>query len=152
LINFEYDRPPTYFIYGGFVFCPLTINYFTCWGEKWDSESPSELLFFFSQNWKQKDTSQIVVLNKVLPTDSNIGYHEIEDEIVDFVNGKKVDDISDLFAALQHVDNNKYAELILKSKKCIVIDKDKAKRENQELMQLYGVDKSGSDDLLEGNS
>jgi S1-C subfamily serine protease len=152
LINFEYDRPPTYFIYGGFVFCPLTINYLTCWGENWDSESPSKLLLFINQNWKQKDTSQIVVLNKVLPTDSNIGYHDIEDEILSLVNGKKIKNIKDFFATLKHGDDEKYVEIVLKSKKRLVIDKVKEKRESKELMQIYGIDKKRSDDLYEVNT
>jgi S1-C subfamily serine protease len=149
LINFEYDRPPTYLIYGGFIFCPLSMNYLTCWGEKWNAESPSELRVYLKKNVKQKDRSQIVVLNKVLPTDSNIGYHDIADEVVKSVDGKTIDNIKDLYTAIYQVDGKRYVELILESKKRIVIDKLKAKEEDQKLMSIYGIDKIMSDDLKE---
>jgi hypothetical protein len=73
ILNYEYDKSPTYFIYGGLVFCPLTINYLTAWGDDWYYDMPADLGIYLYNNWKRKKKDQVVVLNKVLPTDSNAG-------------------------------------------------------------------------------
>jgi len=51
LVPFErYDVMPTYYVFGGLVFCPLTTDLLKGWGENWKKEAPQELLSLMSPN------------------------------------------------------------------------------------------------------
>jgi hypothetical protein len=148
LVNVEYDRQPTYFIHGGFVFCPLTINYLTLWGDDdWMSDVPPQLRIFISENWKRPGLRQVVVLNKVLPTDGNTGYHDYDDEVVESIDGKKIGDFEELVEALQHENGKRYVELVLQSRNRIVISHETARKERPLLQRVYGIEKDRSGDL-----
>jgi len=41
----EYDIAPTYFILGGLVFQPLTVNFLKLWGNKWHHQGSKNLLY-----------------------------------------------------------------------------------------------------------
>ena len=40
----RYGREPSYYIYGGLVFCPLTLDYLRTWGEQWVESNQAALL------------------------------------------------------------------------------------------------------------
>jgi hypothetical protein len=39
-----YDEPQPYFLYGGFLFVPLTEPYLAEWGEEWLADAPPDLV------------------------------------------------------------------------------------------------------------
>src|SRR5690606_34779626 len=75
----EFDRSPTYYIFSGIITQPLTFNYMEdVWGEHLDG-APLHFLnaYFFGR--KKEENQQIIILNRVLSTDFNSGYRDIED-------------------------------------------------------------------------
>ena len=142
IVNYEYDRSPTYFIYGGLVLCPLTINYLAAWGDDWMYDAPPDLRIYFKNNWKRHKKDQVVVLNKVLPTDGNVGYHEIADVIIRSVNGMPINHMDDLVAAVNNSNNQKYVEFATSTNKRIVIDVARAAEEHEGLLEIYGIAKT----------
>jgi len=82
----RHDVRPTYYIYGGLVFCPLTINYLMTWGDDWRTEAPTNLMNAFYETPSKKG-EEIVVITKVLPSEVNNGYDDFIDErIVEVVS------------------------------------------------------------------
>ncbi|MGV7224802.1 MAG: S1C family serine protease [Nitrospinales bacterium] len=140
LINYEYDKSPAYFIYGGLVFCPLTMNYLTGWGDDWRYYVPDDLGIYLYNNWKRQKKDQIVIISKVLPTESNVGYHELEDVIIRSVNGTKISHMDGLVAAVNNSNGQKYMEFITSSNERIVIDIARAAEEEEELLEIYGIE------------
>lgn len=102
LVPFEqYDTPPTYFISGGLVFAPLTKNYLLEWGSQWFFSAPSKLLHFYQNGIRTAEKREIVLLTKVLADEINLGYHDIDNVVVEKVNGKQITDMKDLVKAIE---------------------------------------------------
>ena len=101
--NRQFDRAPTYFIAGGLVFEPLTLNYLMEFGSdsNWYISAPTELLHYYLNGEPEPDRREIVILVKVLADESNIGYHNSRNVIVSRVNGKKISTMRDLVAAFE---------------------------------------------------
>jgi S1-C subfamily serine protease len=99
----RYDREPSYFIWGGFVFTPLTTNYMA--EAKWTPEE--------SYQWSSEDQQEVVVLSQVLADSVNKGYHNIADIIVAKINGQR-------FANMQQ-----FYQILTQSKQDFIIFEDK---------------------------
>jgi len=102
LVPFEqYDTPPSYFISGGLVFAPLTKNYLLEWGSQWFFSAPSKLLHFYQNGIRTAEKREIVLLTKVLADEINLGYHDMDNAVIEKVNGKKIADLNDLVEAVE---------------------------------------------------
>ena len=91
----RYDIRPRYYVYGGLVFSPLTMNYLKTWGDEWYRDAPDDLLHL---RYYYRDTymNEAVLLVKVLPSGVNAGYHDITDWQITAVNGQTVKDLDEL--------------------------------------------------------
>ena len=85
----QYETLPTYYIYGGLVFCPLTKDLLNIWGAQWYQSAPRELVCCILNNIPEREDQQVVVLLKALAADVNQGYQNIGNWVVDRVNGEK---------------------------------------------------------------
>ncbi|MFA6318281.1 MAG: trypsin-like peptidase domain-containing protein, partial [Elusimicrobiota bacterium] len=91
-----YDRKPTYTIFAGLVFTPLTPNYIN----QWDSEDiPTDFKVYREFGRATAERRQAVVLAYVLPHEINAGYHDWRGQIIESVNGTRIGDIRDVIAA-----------------------------------------------------
>ena len=77
------DRRPTYFIFAGLVFLPLTYDYMTTW--KWENVTPRFKHYYYSRLPSARH-EQIVLVNQVLAHDINVGYHQIHGAVVERIN------------------------------------------------------------------
>lgn len=50
LISYEHEKRPEYYIFGGLVFRPLTLNYLQEWGKSWTKNAPTQLTNFYFNN------------------------------------------------------------------------------------------------------
>ena len=91
----QYDRPPSYFVFGGLVFSPLTLSYLESWGEDWSIEAPPHLLAELERA-PSVAGEQAVVLVKVLASSISEGYHDLADEVVSSVDGVRPRDLAEL--------------------------------------------------------
>jgi len=85
-----HDVRPTYYVYGGILFVPLTRNYLMTWSEPWWQDAPRELVMLYEMGIPTPDRTEVVVLQKVLADEVNQGYHELESHVVDEVQGIRV--------------------------------------------------------------
>ena len=147
LIPYEqYDVSPTYFVFGGMVFQPLTVNFLKLWGDEWYDEADKSLLNYYRNGYPTKDRKEIVLLSKVLADDINVGYHDLHDRIVSYVNGKKISDMKDLVRALEN-NKTKYHLILDEAGYHIVLDSEKVKKSGQSILQKYGISSDRSKDL-----
>ena len=132
------ETPPSYMVYGGLLFEPLTSNYMAGVVEKLGSVYDKEELY--------KDYKQLVVLVRVLPFDVNLGYTDAEHEIIVKVNGEKYKDFKD-FA--QKVKNVKSGFIVFENDNGdeIVLDVKEVEEQREELMQNYNISSDMSDDI-----
>ena len=147
LVPFEqYDIPPTYFVFGGMVFQPLTVNFLKLWGNDWYKDANKSLLYYYKNGYPTKEREEIVLLSKVLADEINVGYHDLHDRIVSYVNGRKISDMHDLVRALEN-NKGKYHVILDEADYHIVLDSKKVKRNGRSILQKYGISSDRSRDL-----
>lgn len=148
--NMQYDRMPTYYIYGGLVFTPLVLNYLKEYGDEdnWRANSPVELLHYYENGEPSEKLKQVVILAKVLADDVNIGYHTYMDGVIVAVNGVDVIDLKDLIAA---IENNKGSFHVFEDSKGhrLILDRLKADNRGPEILRRYKIVSDRSADLLQ---
>jgi hypothetical protein len=142
----EYDVSPTYFIFGGLVFQPLTVNFLKLWGNKWHHEAAKNLLYQYYYGQPTEDKREIVVLSKVLADEINVGYHNLHDRIVHNVNGKRITSMSDLVKAFESC-RGKYHVILDEMGSRIVLDRQKVKENGPVILKKYGINSDRSKDL-----
>ena len=91
------DRRPSYFIFAGLVFLPLTYDYMATW--KWDNVAPRFKHYYYSRLPSERH-EQIVLVNQVLAHDINVGYHQVHGAVVERINGVPIVSMRDVPRAL----------------------------------------------------
>ena len=137
---------PSYFIYGGLVFIPLTKNYLRAWGKKWYMDAPIRLVSIARNEYPTKERRQVVFLRNVLAHRINAGYHNHHHLIVDKVNGAKIGDMRDLVAAVKNSDGP-YTLFEMDNGIKIAIDNEAARNSEAEILRTYGIPARASEDL-----
>lgn len=134
-----YDIPPEYFIYGGGVFMPLTLNYLESWGREWYLNSVDYLTHpVLFDNWRREDREEIVVLTFMLPAGVNTGYETLQNEIIETVDGVNVRNFGQ-FVELVESGTGEYLELSTNLNNIIVLRREEAEGENASIMNRYGI-------------
>ncbi|NKB25632.1 MAG: trypsin-like serine protease [Kiritimatiellae bacterium] len=147
LIPMEYyDRIPSYYIYGGIVFCPLTKNLMKAWGSNWYNHAPPAWLDLLSQNHTPEGIDEVVLALKVLASDINVGYHKFSNWMIREVNGKKIRNLKEL---IQHIESATSPFIVFRNHQGqeMVLDRKKAESNHQKILQTYRIHSDRSDDL-----
>lgn len=142
----QYETLPTYYIFGGLVFCPLSKDLLNIWGSQWYQSAPRELVCYLLNNIPEREDQQVVVLLKTLAADVNQGYQNIGNWVVDRVNGEKIWNMRDL---VEKVENSEGSFIILEDRynRKVVIDRILALESHQEILEIYRILSDRSDDL-----
>ena len=135
------ETPPSYFVYGGLVFEPLTNNYLTLL-----KESKGEVPPVYEKEDTYKDYDQLAILTSVLPFDVNLGYSELENVIILKINGEKYKNFKDFVQKLRKV-NSEFVILETENGDEIVLDRAKVEAQKEDLMRNYNVISEMSDDV-----
>jgi S1-C subfamily serine protease len=103
LVSARRAGPPPYVVAGGLVLRELDVPYLRTWGKDWSKEAPDRLLrrYYFEQEAQTAERRRIVLITSVLPAAYNIGYHALEDALVERVNGRPIGQLRDVLEALQ---------------------------------------------------
>jgi len=143
----QYDRRPTYYIYGGLVFAPLTQNYLMAWGDDWYSSAPKNLVALFRYGVPGVAGEQVVVMSKVLPAEINSGYHDFRDMRIVSVNGLKIKAIKDLIRMVESTDDAPFVEFKTDQGATIILERDQVAATTADILNTYNVPADRSVDL-----
>ena len=136
----EYDKMPSYFMLGGYVFSPVSQNLLNA------SMSPMLGLRYEASKFPTKDKQELVVLLKVLASAHTRGDYGIAMWNIEKVNGKAFKDFKDFYHRLMDGDE-KYLVLEDEDGQKVVIDRKKALENEKDLLQRYSIKANKSDDL-----
>ena len=136
----EYDKMPSYFMLGGYVFSPLTQNLLNA------SMSPVLSLRYNATKFPTKEKQQLVVLLKVLAAEHSRGDYGISLWHVEKVNGQSFKNFKE-FYKLVIESSHKYVVLEDEDGAKVVINKAKALSVESEILQRYSIKANKSDDL-----
>ncbi|MDD4363931.1 MAG: serine protease, partial [Atribacterota bacterium] len=143
----QYEEFPAYYIYGGLVFCPLTKNLLNIWGSQWAQNAPRELIYYLLNNIPEKEDQQIVLLLKVLAAEVNQGYQNINNWVIDKVNGQKIWNIADLVEKIEDCDDP-YIIFEDKWNKKIILNREEVIKSQQKIIDTYRIPIERSEDLI----
>ncbi|MEZ5535500.1 MAG: trypsin-like peptidase domain-containing protein [Thiolinea sp.] len=130
---YEYDQKPRYFAYGGFVFTPTQVQEFCQSREEYDKE-------------EQKDKRESVLITKVLASSSNVGFHDLVMR-VETVNGENYNDFNEFYQLVQRA-RTPFVVLENDAGYQVVIDREMARKEHDELLKRYHMEAGQSPDLV----
>ena len=142
----RHDVRPTYYIYGGLVFCPLTINYLMTWDGDWRTEAPPNLINAFYETPSEQG-EEFVILTKVLSSEINNGYEDFIDERIVEVNGKKILNLRDLIQIIESETDDPYVVFKTKRGKILALNREEVKQEQDEILKTYHISSDRSLDL-----
>ncbi len=150
VVSTQYGKLPSYYIYGGLVFSPLTLNYLKEWGSKWFQRAPNNLISRLKANYKTKSGEEIVMLIRVLASEVNQGYHGYQNWEIKKVNGNEINNLQDLIDIVENSsDNSKFVTFENQDGKEMVLNKENAKSYNSSILKTYRISADRSENLLE---
>lgn len=135
------ETPPSYLLYGGLLFEPLTTNYMTMLQETYGSMLP-----VYEKEEFYKDFKQLVVLVRVLPFDVNLGYSDVQNLVIVKVNGEKYVDFKD-FARRVKEAKTEFMVFETDNGDEIVLDRAEVEAQKEELMNNYNISSEMSSDI-----
>lgn len=142
----QYDVQPSYYIWGGLVFVPLTKNLLKEWGSSWHDKAPTHLVALYDDN-HYEDQTETVLLLKVLPDDINQGYHNYAYWVVDRINDQPVAGLQDLVTRIEAGKSAPFTTLTNKKGEQIVLDNHDVAKKSALLLQHYRIPSDRSADL-----
>jgi hypothetical protein len=147
LVPFErYETAPTYFITGGLIFAPLTKNYILEWGSQWFFSAPTKLLNYYQNGVRTVEREELILLTKVLADEINLGYHDIDNIIIEKVNGVKISSMKHLIELFEK-NTGLYHTIEDDTGRKIILRKDKTDKFNSRILKTYRIDSDRSADL-----
>ena len=142
----RYDVKPTYYLYGGLLFVPLSRDFLLTWGSEWWQEAPPEIVSIYENEIRSASRSEIVVLQKVLADRVNQGYHDFEALIIDRVQGQKIRHLKELIRIVESA-TEEFIRFHGNDGRMIVLERQLAEKRNRGILRRYGVPVDRSEDL-----
>lgn len=139
---YVFDRGPRYLILGGLVFSELTRTYLEAFGGEWRDRAPFEFVYAVQnpEKFARDGRKKLVFLAGALPSQSTIGYEGVRGAFIEKVNGKPINDITDLAAALEHPVDGLHVIEIDEVPYTLYIDAALAAEDNKQLLpQRYRI-------------
>ncbi|MCP4300476.1 MAG: hypothetical protein GY783_07820 [Gammaproteobacteria bacterium] len=133
-----YDVKPTYYLYGGLLFVPLSRDLLMTWGSEWWHEAPSEIVSIYENEIRSASRSEVVLLQKVLADRVNQGYHDLEALIIDRVQGRKIRDLKELIRIVEST-TDEFIRFQGHDGDMIVLERDRVEKRNRSILRRYGV-------------
>jgi S1-C subfamily serine protease len=140
----QYDVKPSYFIFAGLLFQPLSQGYLRAHSRSIYTlipYIPSYTLEGYRKsvpNLVKTNRLQTVMLGRVLPDAVNLGYKNMEDSVIHAVNDTPVKDLRHLTQLIENAVG-KYLKIETDFGSVIVLDLAKARDRNQQILQKYQI-------------
>lgn len=143
----SHDVKPSYFILGGLVFQPLSMDYFRLF-----KHAPPDFSYYLSyRNLRTPERSQLVLLSKVLAAPLTRGYHELSNSIVARVQGQVPRDLAHLVRIVEG-STEPWLKVETESGKSVILSLEEARSRTGEILKMYGIGGDRSEDLVEQKS
>ena len=132
----QYDNLPTYYIYGGLVFQPLSVDFLSTWDTWWE-KAPSEFLHLYHSGVRTKEKQEVVVLSQILADQVNAGYEHLDHESIVGVNGIQPRDLQHFLELVEGSEGN--IEMTTSRYGVIVLDAEEVKKAHQRILDRYHI-------------
>ena len=140
--GYQFSSPPRYFVYGGLVFTPLSLDYVRSQGRSSSDSANNELyyeLYYRRYETPEKARPEPVVLATVLADEVNANVNVRSRVLVDKINGVRIEKIEDVIRAFDS-STNAYdlVEFLPRHNQEALVRADVAKA-NAAILKTYGL-------------
>jgi hypothetical protein len=142
-----YDRLPSYFVYAGLVFAPLSQPHLHESGEDWYNTAPRRLTHLALHGQLKQPGDQVVLLSQVLVDEVNAGYQAYAELQVRCCDGVPVRNLAHL-RALMLRGAAPFLRLDLDCERVIVLERAAADAAHGRILKRHRVPARASADLL----
>ena len=146
-----YDMKPYYYIYGGFVFAPLTREHLKML--RISNGFNSQQLLYYAQFAKSDDLyhdiDEFVVLINIMPHPVNTYSKNFRNGIVTHVNGIKIKNLNDIKRIIEQRSQPYDIFTFANTDDSLIIDSHVANKVNSSILNAYGV--ASSENLRQEN-
>ena len=134
------DRAPKFYVLGGLVLQELSRQYLKEWGD-WQKKAPERFVYLdrYQSELFQDGRKKVVFLSQVLPSESTVGYGELNNLVVTKINDVQLNSMADVEAAVAHPLNGFHKIEFDEVPRVIYLDAKKVAEEAPALMQNYGL-------------
>ncbi|KAK7271625.1 hypothetical protein RJT34_27678 [Clitoria ternatea] len=144
----QFDKLPSYYIFAGLVFVPLTQPYLHEYGEDWYNTSPRRLCERALRELPKKTNQQLVILSQVLMDDINAGYERLAELQVYKVNGTEINNLEHLRQLIETC-NTEFLRFDLDDDRVIVLNYGEAKSATTKILKRHRIASSVSVDFTD---
>ena len=130
-------------MFGGLIFRPLTYEYLTQY-ENAPYDLATHALY---QNVVTSDRRQVILLAGVLPNPVNRGYEEMEDFVVDTVNGVIPRDMRHLAEIIDGAPGP-WLHIVTEDRSFMTLSLDEARAAQENILTRFGIARDRSPDLM----
>jgi len=147
LVPLDFEKPPSYFIYAGLVFVPLTQLYLRHqWGKQWDRKAPVRLCdLAINADLKHPD-QQVVLLSQVLVHDVNTGYQHTTNIQVHKFNGVEIQNLQHLVSLVESCTES-FVRFDLEFQRVVIMDRALALQASEEILAQHAIAHNKSKDI-----
>ena len=142
----RYDVKPSYYLFGGLLFVPLTRDYLKTWGSQWWQDAPHSLLHHYEYGVRSPEQHEVVILQKVLADTVNRGYHHAESLEVVKVQGKPLRNLKDLVRIVEGT-RGEFVTFETAQGAELVLNRAEARARRDAILTRFGVPADRSSDL-----
>lgn len=138
----QYGALPRYFVYGGLVFVPLSLDYMKTLGRNWSDPTNADLvyeLYYRRHEDPAKVRSEPVVLASILADSVNANFSNHGHALVDKVNNVKIDKLEDLIRAFESCTNTYHLVEFLPNHSFDCMERVPAEKANAKILETYGI-------------
>ncbi|ETO12956.1 trypsin [Reticulomyxa filosa] len=148
--SLQVTNTPTYLIYGGIVFIPLSRPYLrSYYGHQWSTKCPLQLALLADES-KEEVNDQVIIVSHVLAHAVNIGYEGYYMRQLLSVNNQQVHNIIELMLILEESTARKdsFIRFGLWQTIVMVLECDKALDSLSEVLRMHNIPNDKSEDLM----
>lgn len=144
LVSNQFDVLPKYFVYGGLVFTPLSLDYVKTFGRNWSDAANAELvyeLYYRRTEHPEVVRPEPIVLAGTLTHPVNANLKIQSRALVSKINGKPITQLSDVVDAFSKGTNSEHIIEFLPNHGIECLSKAEAEQAGKEILKTYGVSK-----------
>lgn len=134
-------RAPNYHVVGGLVLQELSRQYLKEWGSEWQQKAPQRFVYYdqYQSNLFDHDRDKLVILSQIIPTLSTVGYENVGPSVVTAINGRKLNNLSDVTEAIQNPIDGFHKIELEEAPKVLYLDVQQAAADDDALVNRYGL-------------
>lgn len=138
----QYNVLPRYYVYGGLVFTPLSLDYMKTFGRNWADAANAELVFelYYRRHEAPADVRQEpIVMASTLADPVNANFTIRGHALVDKVNGIRIEKLEDVIRAIETSTNRQHVVEFIPHHTFECLDREEADSAKARILKTYGI-------------